>query len=62
MAILWVADTLNLWLSQELFLSTNLQNVVCMYILLCPEGYSRNFWVGTCMCRWDPRTLSLYQS
>ena len=25
-----------------------------------PEGYFRNFWVG--MCRWDPGTLSLYQS
>ena len=23
-------------------------------------GYFRNFWVG--MCRWDPGTLSLYQS
>ena len=22
--------------------------------------YSRNFWVG--VCRWDPGTLSLYQS
>ena len=54
--------TLNLWLSQELFLSTNLQNVIYMYILLCPGGYFRNFWVGTCMCHWDPRTLSLYQS
>ena len=26
-----------------------------------PGGeYFRNFWVG--MCRWDPRTLNLYQS
>ena len=25
-----------------------------------PGGYFRNFWVG--MCRWDPGTLSLYQS
>ena len=24
------------------------------------RGYFRNFWVG--MCRWDPGTLSLYQS
>ena len=23
-------------------------------------GYFRNFWMG--MCRWDPRTLNLYQS
>ena len=27
----------------------------------CPGGeYLRNFWVG--ICRWDPGTLSLYQS
>ena len=27
---------------------------------LCPGGYFRDFWVG--MCRWDPGTLSLYES
>ena len=29
-------------------------------VLLPPGGWFRNFWVG--MCRWDPGTLSLYQS
>ena len=52
-------SNLNLWLSQELFLSTNLHNVICMYILLCPGRYFRYFWVSTCVCCWDPRTLSL---
>ena len=42
-------SNLNLWLSQELVLSTNLQNVICMYILLCPGGYFRIFgWVHVC--------------
>ena len=38
LTIISSSSNLNLGLSQELFLSTNLHNVICMYILLFPRA------------------------
>ena len=42
-------SNLNLWLSQELFLSRNLQNVICIMFYFVPGGTLEMFgWVHVC--------------
>ena len=47
----------------ELLVWMQIPTVLCLRHAVVPGRggeYFRNFWVG--MCRWDPRTLNLYQS